>query len=315
MSRMNSNVLDRHTNSRFSLQLLLFEAERAWVYSCELSNLAALPANKDKASALRRNAASRFRRAVNWATQLLSHSQALYAAGRLSASGLAQVTVYTLILNGRSLSSRYELEDALIQLSVARSLLDCLAAHAGTSRDQALAISFADEIGPEIRHCAHQLGNTKAYDIDAIVAESASDHKGEIVEGYDRLVQELAKETAGGVASVKKKLRPLVWEGEPVPLRNPELVDVLLKVQEAEDRLKENASGKATASIEVPDIKKSKLSKGARSKRGVAAYDSILLCLSDAEGVARKLVEVQQVQFPYGSLHSHPPQYLILLCS
>ena len=79
-------------------------------------------------------------------------------------------------LAGRNLSSRDELEDALIQLSVARSLLDALAAHAGTSRDQALAVSFADEIGPEIRHCAHQLGDSKAYDVDAIVAQSASAH-------------------------------------------------------------------------------------------------------------------------------------------
>lgn len=276
--------------------MLLFEAERAWVYSRELSALAALPANKDRDSALRRNATSRFRRAVNWATQLLSHSQALHAAGRLPASGLIQATAYTLILNGRSLSSRYELNDALIQLSVARSLLDELAAHATTSRDQALAVAFADEIGPEIRYCAHQLGNNKAYDVDAIVAESASSHKNEIVEGYDKLVQELAKENAGGAAAERKKLKPLVWEDEPVPVRNPELVDVLLKVQEAEDKLQESAPDKeATVSGESEGKKKGRVGKGTRSKRGVAAFDAILLALSDAEGVARKLVEAQQV--------------------
>lgn len=281
-----------------SLQLLLFEAERAWVYSRELSNLAALPANKDKATALRRSATSRFRRAVNWATQLLSHAQALHAAGRLSASGLIQATVYTLILNGRSLSVRYDLEDALIQLSVARSLLDSLASHASTSRDQALAISFADEIGPEIRHCAHQLGNSKAYDVDAIVSESSSAHKNEIVEGYDKLVQELAKESAGGAASDRNKLKTLLWEGEPVPVRNPELVDVLLKVQEAEDRLRESAPEQSAVAAEAEGKKQSNVGKGTRSKRGVAAYDAILLALSDAEGVARKLVEVQQVRIP-----------------
>ncbi|KAI0344235.1 hypothetical protein BDW22DRAFT_1355574 [Trametopsis cervina] len=284
------NIKDGH------LQLLLFEAERAWVYSRQLSHLATLPANKDKASAIRRNATSRFRRAVNWATQLLSHSQALHAAGRLSAGGLIQATVYTLILNGRNLSNRYDLEDALVQLSVARSLLDELAAHATTSRDQALATAFIDEIGPEIRHCAHQLGNSKAYDVDAIVAESASAHKSEIVEGYDKLVQKLAKEGAGGAATERKKLKPLVWEDEPVPVRNPELVDVLLKVQEAEEKLNDGAQEKENVvSADTEVKKKGNVGKGTRSKRGVAAYDAILLALSDAEGVARKLVEAQQL--------------------
>lgn len=263
------------------------------MYSRELSHLATLPTNKDKAAALRRNATSRFRRAVNWATQLLSHSQALHAAGRLPASGLIQATVYTLILNGRSLSNRYDLEDALVQLSVARGLLDVLASHATTSRDQALAVAFADDIGPEIRHCAHQLGNSKAYDVDAIVAESSGAHKSEIVEGYDKLVEELVKESAGGVSSDRKKLKPLVWEDEPVPVRNPELVDVLLKVQEAEEKLKQSAPDKVAEDTDVK--KKSKVGKGTRSKRGVAAYDAILLALSDAEGVARKLAEAQQV--------------------
>jgi signal recognition particle subunit SRP68 len=110
------------------LQLLLFEAERAWAYSRELSHLATLPANKEKVPALKRNATSRFRRAVNWATQLLSHCQSLYASSRLSANGLIQATVYTLILNGRFLRYRFDFEDALVQLSVAKALLGELAA-------------------------------------------------------------------------------------------------------------------------------------------------------------------------------------------
>jgi len=41
--------------------------------------------------------------------------------------------------------------------------------------------------------------------------------------------------------------------------------------------------------------KKRRPAKGGKSKRGVAAYDNILLALSDAEDVARKLVEAQNV--------------------
>lgn len=197
----------------------------------------AQPSGAD-ATSLRRHATGRLRRAVHWSTQLLSHCQSLYAASRLSAEDLAQVTVYTLILNGRFLRHRYDFEDALIQLSVSRNLLDELAAKAVTSRDQALAIAFADEIGPEIRHCAHELRRDKAYDIDAIVNEIAPKHRNNVVEGCDKLVVNLAKDVEGS-ANERKKLDTLIWEDEPVPVRNPELVDALLKVQDAERRLKE----------------------------------------------------------------------------
>jgi signal recognition particle subunit SRP68 len=197
-----------------------------------------------------------------------------------------QVTIYTLILNGRFLRYRDEFEDALIQLSVARGLLDELAASAPTSRDQALATLFSDDVGPEIRYCAHELGRTKAYDIDGIVAEIAGKHRNDIVDGCDGVIKKLRSEgdTARKGAS-RKKLAELTWEGQPVPIRNPELVDVLLKVQEAEQRLDGFEQGSS-----------SEPKKTGTSKKGVAAYDAILLALSDAEDVARKLVEAQQVR-------------------
>lgn len=268
-----------------SLQLLLLEAERAWAYSQELSALALLPANEDQASILRHSATGRFRRAVNWSTQLLSLCQSLFAASRFSAENLLQVTVYTLILNGRFLRHRDEFDDALIQLSVARGLLDELAVSAPTSRDQALAVLFSDEIGPEIRYCAHELGRAKAYDIDGIVAEIAGKHKNRIVEGCDAIVKKLKSEgNAAGKEASRKKLAELTWEDQPVPVRNPELVDVLLKVQDAEHRLNGFQQGSSSDS-----------KKAGTSKKAVAAYDAILSALSDAEEVARKLVEAQQV--------------------
>lgn len=196
-------------------------------------------------------------------------------------------------MNGRFLSSRYEYDDALIQLSVARSLLDELANRAVTSRNQALATAFADAIGPEIRYCAHELGRTKAYDVDGIVSEIASKQKNEIVVGYDSLLDKLVQESAGGAEAERKKLKPVMWDGEPVPVRNPELVDVLLRVQHAEELLQEAQGGEKQPREETG--KKERVSKGTKSKRGVAAYDAILLALSEAEDVARKLVEAQQV--------------------
>jgi len=243
---------------------------------------------------LRHNATGRFRRAVHWATQLLSQCQTLYDAGRLGAPNVFEMTAYTLILNGRFLRYRDEFEDALVQLCVARGILDELAERAETSRDQALATYFADEIGPEIRYCAHELGHPKAYDVDNIVREQSAQHRAQIVEGYDALVQKLRNEAgAAGSVSNERKLKPLLWEGEPVPVRNPELVDVLVKVQEGEVKLREESVEVSRPAQTDQERKKRKPAKGQKSKRGVAAYDNILLALSDAEDVARKLVEAQ----------------------
>jgi signal recognition particle subunit SRP68 len=288
-SRISSN------SRRFSLQLLLFEAERAWAYSHELTAQSLDPAKTDKRSALRHSATSRFRRAINWSTQLLSLVQSLYASKRLSAENLLEVTTYTLILNGRFLRSREEqLQDALPQLSVARYLLDSLCAQATSSRDQALATLLIDEIGPEIRYCAHQLGNKMAYDVDGIVRELAAIHKDRLVEGCGNILAALKEEAASGAqGSLKQNLNTLIWEGKPVPVRNPELVDALLKVQEAEAKLaaakKSSGSDKVQSGTNI-------------TKRRVGAYDAILSALSDSEEVARKQVETQQVSVDTPSL-------------
>jgi signal recognition particle subunit SRP68 len=212
------------------------------------------------------------------------------------------MTAYTLILNGRFLRYRDDYEDALIQLSVARAILDELAECAETSRDQALATYFADEIGPEIRHCAHQLGHAKAYDVDNIVREQSAQHRAQIVDGYDALVQKLREEVGRDSRDNERKLRPLLWEGEPVPVRSPELVDVLVKVQESEVKLREESMEVSTPP-QTNQERKRKPTKGGKSKRGVAAYDNILLALSDAEAVARKLVETRNVSSAFFLRH------------
>jgi signal recognition particle subunit SRP68 len=193
--------------------------------------------------------------------------------------------VYTLILNGRFLRSRDDFQDSLAQLSVARNLLDHLAEYATNSRDQALATLFADEIGPEIRYCAHQLGHKKSYDIDVIVKEISEKHRNSLVEGCDNILVRLKQESnTGSKEASRKKLGSLVWEGAPVPVRIPELVDALLKVQEADARVN---STKVKGWSETS------------TKRNVAAYDAVLLALSDAEDVARKLSEAQLVRVSY----------------
>jgi len=70
-------------------------------------------------------------------------------------------------------------------------------------------------------------------------------------------------------------------------VRNPELVDVLLKVQEA--------IGKLRRGEEEPLIVNTKAGQGGIARGKMRNYDAVLLSLSDAVDVARKLVDTQQV--------------------
>lgn len=190
-----------------------------------------------------------------------------------------------MILNARFLLRKDEFEPALARFCVARSTLDDLASSASTSRDQALYTFYADEISAEIRYCAHSIGRSKAYDVDGIVAEFSPKHRKALVPNYENVFEAVKKGKGEGQGD-KKTLKEIIWEGESVPIRNPELVDVFLRVQEAEESLLQSS--------QQGEKGKTSKSKGDRGK--ISSFDGVLLALSEAEQVARKLVESQQVR-------------------
>ncbi|THH12167.1 hypothetical protein EW145_g174 [Phellinidium pouzarii] len=254
------------------LQLLLFESERAWAYSQELYTSSLQHANKESTAKLRHSA----------------------TVQRFSAESMVEVTAYTLILSGRFLRFRDEYEDSLDQLCVAREILDCLAECAESSKDQALATLFYDEISPEIRYCAHQLGHANAYDVGRIVSEVSPKRRTTLVENYEQLIHRLKK---GGQGDDKVKgrsrLQELMWEGQAVPVRNPELVDILLDVQKAETQLK-TSDGTSKLETGIITSREKGRKRQHKSRKGVAAFDAILAALSDAEEATRKLVDSQR---------------------
>lgn len=218
-----------------------------------------------------------------------------------------------LILSGRFQLRREEFQPAVEHLAVSRSILDELSSSALTSHDQALYTVFADEISPEIRFAAHSLGRAKAYDIDGIVAEVAPKTRGTLFPQYQAVFASLRKETQGSDKEAgRKKLREIIWEGRPVPIRNPELVDVFLKVQTAEDALNPSASDVRVEPVASGEKSKKvkKAPKTGRSK--IASYDEVLLALTDAEDVARKLAESQEVCRPIKDAHT---MFLYILLS
>ncbi|KAG8785976.1 hypothetical protein FRC15_000352 [Serendipita sp. 397] len=270
------------------LQLLLFETERVWAYAQELLEIYV----KSNETSDKRRAMSRIRRAQSWGTRLLQQCTVLFESSKLQPSYFLEVVTYELLVKGRFQRIREEFDTGVESLSVARSMLDELAANASTSHDQAIATVFIDEIAPEIRHCAHSLGHKRAYDIDSIVKEVAPRNRQKLVPQYEKIVAGMKEDrykTAKGGKDTQQMLRNLEWEGEVVPLRNPELVDAFLKIEVASEKLEEKASvqtGKNDASTSQRHTK---------SRRKVAAFDGILQALSDAETIARKLSEAKRL--------------------
>ncbi|KAG8695875.1 hypothetical protein FRC09_008872, partial [Ceratobasidium sp. 395] len=266
------NIKDGH------LQLHLFESERAYSFAQELYAQFA----KTDETKTRTIAVGRFRRAVKWSAQLLSEAQALrdLQPPRISATGLAEIVAYHLTIRGRFLRLQDDFQPGLEALVAARTIIDVLAGVAPSSRDHALLIQFADEIAPEIRHCAHELGLARAYDITGIVSTLGPKVGPALVTGYEPLLEGIRAEGAAEKGGDKaKQLQELVWEGQPVPVRSPELVDVLLRVQQA--------------SIGLPAAGQAK-PKPSQSRGLITKFDAVLLALSEAEDVAKKLVEAQR---------------------
>jgi signal recognition particle subunit SRP68 len=227
----------------------------------------------------------RIRRAQVWSNRLLEQCKVLLETGKLKPIHYAEVATYDLLVKGRLQRIREEYDTGVASLAVARNLLDELASNASTSHDQAISTVFIDEVAPEIRHCAHSLGHKRAYDIDSIVKEVAPIHRTKLIPQYDQLIEAIrdTARKATNSETAQRILQSLEWEGAPVPLRNPELVDAFLKVEIASAKL---AASNADRSAQPKDTK---------SRKKVTAFDSVLQALSDAENIVRKLSEARKL--------------------
>lgn len=296
-------------------QLLLFEAERAWAFSQDLRNQAF---ENDSDPALRKRGISRLRRAVQWSQQLVKLVNALNS--RFDVYSRAEAAAYSIILEGTAAFDRSQWDKVLVHLSVARKLLGAIAESSKTSRSEALANSFVDAGEAQIRYSAYQLGESE-QNMDAVADKMASNEVCEsVLPGFEALVQELKAE-ASKAGAAKTEPLSVSWHGHQIPIRNPELLDSITRAQAAEKALHEaiksgylqedsraiakQSSSKSTSHGKRPRLshaernakRREMLAAGGTSQIGKAGrteldpFDRALSALTDAEDVARRLVE------------------------
>lgn len=296
--------------------MLLFETERAWAHSQDLRNKSN---EEDEDPSLRKQGLARARRADQWLGDLVKLVDAL--GSHIDPQSKAETQAYGLSIKGSVAFDKDDWQKALELLAVGRQLLASLARCSSDSRDEALANSFVDASEAQMRFCAYQLGEEE-QDMEVVTQKWASQSvRDRLCPQFDELVKQL-QSTAGTKDIAAKEAVQIKWRDNVIPIRNPELVDAVLRAQHEESALAESIASAKDAATPDKSVKRKgkpqRMSHAERTarKRGTGAtssggetsaaaasralaksqstndpYDHALAALTDGELVARRLVD------------------------
>lgn len=303
------------------LQILLWEAERAWAEGMRSrEELAPLERSANEQSSRTSSLAAKRHRVLKRLQKAASHAQHLVTVVRevppaelsdasSTRSGvqlsILQADVYKLYMRGtaafvaltmtNSTSSREAAAHALQLLSVAYILLDAQAESASNVTDSAIAAEFIDELEPMIRFCA------RSAQLDGQQASILELAKDQMIAALRRTADGLPfqdasatlttfREVQSGSSGVHKaqrtvqNLREIKWRGIEIPIRNAELARVLSKALSS-------LAAVGTSTGTSGRRRKMRHAKSGHSASILAMYDRALALLSDSEVCARSLVE------------------------
>ncbi|WVO13525.1 hypothetical protein L204_101146 [Cryptococcus depauperatus] len=265
------------------IHLILFSVERALAHSHEFKHL------KTKNPSLRKDQLSWLRQAFKLSNTLYNLASALSSPyeghqAKIDLKTLGQITIYHLTIKSELAFEKANWIGALADLAARRKLLSTFAEGAKDSFDQALAAEFIDSHDPFIRYCAYKLGRAESHDIDGVISEIEPEVLEEAITGFNGLIEKLRVElSVKEIEADRKGLADLEFFGEKVELRNAEIVNVMIKVQNVF----------------------AKLSNGnTKGGREIKQWDRVLGVLGEAEAVARKLLEDHDATGAKSSLKS-----------
>ncbi len=199
------------------LQLLLFQAERAWAYAQELRAAGARAARRARASA-------RLRRAAKWADAL----RALCAA-RGDARTQLEAEAYAAWMRGQVALEAGAWADAQVALELAQRVYGELG-RVAAKRVKELYVARVADIEPNLKLTRYNLARRGARGggsggAAAAAASGGGGGGGALADQVAAALQESAGATADGVSSV-------AWRGSLVPVRSEKLRGLLGAVVE-----------------------------------------------------------------------------------
>ncbi|KAJ3416761.1 signal recognition particle subunit srp68 [Chytridiales sp. JEL 0842] len=220
-------TLENITSSRH-LELVLFEAERAWSYAMELKRASGDEPRK------RHHSVRRLKRAAQAAETLKSLCEG--RGEEVDARTLLDVQAYSALMKGYHLFEKQQWQEALDNFATSRTIYEKLAT-IGTPQEEALCYSAIDSIDPNIRYCAYNLKLLKGggdVDISQLVKMKGAEGAGNdlLASKVDELLSKNLQIKAAGIHDV-------TWRNTSVPSKNEKLIKALVVAQEAMGELEE----------------------------------------------------------------------------
>lgn len=240
----------------------MVEAERCWSAAQDAKSAYSRHLANGEAAAHDR------RRIINKLNRACLHSKALVEAVRkLSLQPLqeAEAVAYRLFLLSNYYFEKGAWHSAITSLNAAQSVLEPLAAKTGVQTSEAIAYELLDEIQPMIR-----VATAKGESTQASTEKSSTESKA-TQDLVQPLLQEL-KSTESQSSKVKHLTEVTWWNAETIPLRNADLARAVSSALQTADK----------------DI--------VAATDSLKRFDKSFNALSEAEDVARKIVDENQVR-------------------
>ncbi|KAG8446162.1 hypothetical protein GDO86_013856 [Hymenochirus boettgeri] len=188
------------SDNRFLL-LILMDAERAWSYAMQLKNEANTEPRK------RFHLVSRLRKAVKRGEEL----EHLCESERVDAKTKLEAQAYTAYLSGMLHFEQQLWEEAMKSFNKCKTIYEKLAS-AFTEELAVLYNQRVDEISPNIRYCAYNIGDKTAMDELMQMRLRTGGTEGMLAEKLEALITQTRAKQAATMSEVE-------WRGRSVPVK------------------------------------------------------------------------------------------------
>uniref|UniRef100_A0A670IFS6 Signal recognition particle subunit SRP68 n=1 Tax=Podarcis muralis TaxID=64176 RepID=A0A670IFS6_PODMU len=246
------------------LLLILMDAERAWSYAMQLKQEANTEPRK------RFHLLSRLRKAVKHAEEL----ERLCESNRVDAKTKLEAQAYTAYLTGMLRFERQEWKAAMEAFNKCKTIYEKLAS-AFTDEQAILYNQRVEEISPNIRYCAYNIGDQSAISELMQMRLRSGGTEGLLAEKLESLITQTRAKQAATMSEVE-------WRGRTVPVKIDKVRIFLLGMADTEA---------AIAQAEEEETKE-------------RLFESLLSECRDAIQAVREELKPDQVRIKYCPLDS-----------
>ncbi|XP_044154048.1 signal recognition particle subunit SRP68 [Bufo gargarizans] len=206
---------DMLSDNRYLL-LILMNAERAWSYSMQLK----MEANTEPRK--RFHLVSRLRKAVKHGEEL----ERLCESDRIDAKTKLEAQAYSAYLNGMLQFEQQHWQEAMKAFNKCKTIYEKLAS-AFTEEQAVLYNQRVDEISPNIRYCAYNIGDKTAMNELMQMRLRGGGAEGLLAEKLETLISQTRAKQAATMSEVE-------WRGRTIPIKIDKVRIFLLGLSDTE---------------------------------------------------------------------------------